>query len=108
MEFNTKYIQEPNARINRARYQDGSVALQVISEIGEPLATATVNLGAYGHKPAKGNVFIYGDYSEHVGVYVALRKAGVIGESIRTIPMGGFDAEAYECPLLIDDKLGLL
>lgn len=99
--FNTKYCREPNARVIAGRYSNGQIALQVFSDIGEPLSTATVNLEQYGETPSAGNVFIYGDYSEHVGVYKALLDAGVIGESVRTVQLA-YDATALECPLLME------
>lgn len=100
--FKSKYINESGAILQRRQYNDGTTALELRSAFGEPLTTVTVNLSAYGEKPSEGNVFIYGDYSEHVGVFEALHKAGVVGNAVRRIPIGGFDAEAYECPLLVE------
>lgn len=100
--FRTKYINERQVIIEKGQYPDGTTALQVKSPIGEPLTTATVSLAHYGEKPDAGNVFIYGDYSEHVGVFEALHKAGVIGNAVRIIEIGGHGAEAYECPLLVE------
>lgn len=97
----TKYIREDHALVVKRQYRDGQPALEILSAMGEPLTVATVNMIDYGEKPADGNVFIYGDYSEHVGVWEALFKAGVVGPVIRRIPMQ-FDAEAYECKLLLE------
>ncbi|AEK07503.1 hypothetical protein SEND513_59 [Mycobacterium phage Send513] len=98
--FGTQYVPETKAVLKWGKYADGSTALRVVSEYGEPLATATVCLRNYNLQPGKGNVFIYGDYSEHVGVFEALRKAGIVGDPVNRIPMGGFGAFAYEAPLL--------
>lgn len=102
-EFNTAYVSEANAVVRQGRYQDGSTALQVLSQYGEPLTTATVCLVDYQLKPEEGNVFIYGDYAEHVGVQKALEKAGIVSQPVRTVPYGPYDASAFECTLLRDD-----
>lgn len=101
--FHTKYCQEPKALVRRGSYQNGQIALVVFAFDGEALATATVNLEAYGESPSPGNVIVYGDYSEHVGVQKALQDAGVVGPPIRKIDYGRGDAHAFECELLAKD-----
>ncbi|QGJ90091.1 hypothetical protein HWC80_gp051 [Mycobacterium phage Indlulamithi] len=95
----TKYVREDHALLKSNVYVDGSKMIQVFSAIGEPLLTATVCLEAYGEKPDEGNVFIK-TWSENEGVFEALHKAGVIGNAVRMIPVGGHDAQVAECPLL--------
>ncbi|AXQ64419.1 hypothetical protein L3Y19_gp050 [Gordonia phage Neville] len=92
----TKYLDD-EAELVFGKYQDGSIALQLFSPEEGPLSTATVCLE--GSKPAPGNVFIK-DWSENEGTYDGLRKAGIIGESVRSHPAGF--AIALECPLLVE------
>lgn len=95
--FHTKYSHEDQATLRKAYYGDDTTALLV--EAGEPVATCTVSLVAYGEKPADGNVFIK-DYGENEGVLQALQDEGVIGPPIREVPCGY--AVAYECPLIME------
>lgn len=96
----TKYLDE-QACVLQGQYANGETALTLQSVEGEPLTVATVCLVDYGHKPEEGNVFIYGDYSEHVGIQAALEKAGIVSTPIRTITYGPYDAHAFESKLLI-------
>ena len=98
--FDSKYVQEPNASIRCGRFPDGSIALRIESSFGEPLTTATVNLAQYGEHPEEGNVFVYGDYGHHEGVWRALYDAGIVGNALRIIE-GPFNSQWYECPLLV-------
>lgn len=99
--FESKYVKCPSTFMELGRYDNGSIAIVLRdANTGEHLTVATVNLQAYGLKPDQGNVFIYGDYSEHEGVWEGLYKAGVVGEVSRRVPYGPYDAEAYECKLL--------
>lgn len=106
VKFYTKYVQEDKAVLRKGNYVDESIALMVYDQMGERLSVPTVCLVDYDEKPAEGNVFIR-DYSETEGAYQALKDAGVVGEAIREIPFGGYDAKAYECKLLINPE-GLL
>lgn len=103
IQFQSKYVEEQSVVLYQGKYGDGTTAILVQSLFGKPLCTATVSLAATGDKPAEGNVFIYGNYSQHEGVWEGLHKAGVVGDIVQRIPMGGYDAEAFECPLLRDD-----
>jgi hypothetical protein len=77
-------------------YPDADPAIYIEAEDGEALATATVNMAAYGIHPEEGNVLIK-DYAEGEGMVDALIAAGVIGKPVRE-HSGGF-AIAQECPL---------
>ena len=106
MGFKTKYINEKHpVTVVQGRYGNGETALQIVSEIGEQLAIATVNLEVYDEHPARGNVFIYGNYAVYEGLYEALHAEGVVGPIIRQVLMGGFDATAIECKLLLDNEV---
>ncbi len=70
---------------------------------GTLLCIPTVNLDAYNEKPADGNVFIR-DYSENEGIYASLLMNGIVGQAIRTVAYGPYDAKAYECPLLVENN----
>jgi hypothetical protein len=100
--FKTKYAVADQAIVESGKYSNGQTALVIKNAIGEPLMTATVNLVDYGISPDEGNILIYGDYSEHEGLFAALHKAGIVGNAVRIIPFGPFNAEAYECPLLVE------
>lgn len=84
-----------NAIVQRGAYVDGSMSLQVFSQIGEPLTTASLNLGDYGYKPAEGCIFV-GDYSQHKGIFEALIKAGVLSDTGRVVKFGPHNTSARE------------
>lgn len=81
-------------------YSDGSIAIRLRSLYGDLLLIPTVNLQHYDEKPELGHVFIK-DYGDTEGVYESLRANGIVGEKIRTVNYGGFDAKAYECELTL-------
>lgn len=69
-------------------YQDnGNTAIQLISDDGEPIARATVNLG---HKLAKDKAYIK-DYSENEGMLDALVDAGIVKQILT------YDKTGYVC-----------
>lgn len=106
MKFSSKYIPETEVKVVRGQYLDRTTMLQLFdAETGEAVTRATVCLAAYGLRPEAGNVFVYGDYSEHEGVLHGLQQAGIVGEIVRTISIGGHDAEAFEVVLLLDNEL---
>lgn len=70
----TKYINE-EAHVVLGQYANGALAIQLISEIGEPLSTATVNLP--DRVPAEGNIFIK-NYRENEGMAKALKDAQIV------------------------------
>jgi hypothetical protein len=99
--FTTVYCDEPKAVIKKGRYHDGSVALRVFDEFGEPLCTATVCMSDYDEKPRAGHVFIR-EHAENEGVLAALQSAGIVGPSLRTLDAAMVDDYAHECALLTD------
>src|SRR5574337_1169249 len=99
--FKTKYLND-TGQVQLGRYGDGSIAMRLISTFGEPLAMPTVCLADYNEKPAEGNVFIRGDYSENVGLYNCLQEVNIVGMAQREVKFGSHDAFAYECKLLIE------
>ena len=84
-----------------ARYQTtGAPAILLRdSYTGEPIATATVNLGVM---PKPGNVIIK-TWSENEGIDDALAEAGVLGERVAIHPAGMTYAIEYELsPRMVD------
>ena len=99
--FNSKYSQESQAVLKRiGEYQDGSPALEVYSQFGEPLSKVTVCMSSYGETPREGYVFIK-DYAENEGVVQALHEAGVIGSPERWLDAGYVTKGVAECKLLV-------
>lgn len=76
--------------VRRLSYKDGSIALQLYTFDGEPLATATVCLSEYGCIPPEGHAYIK-NYAENEGILEALIEAGAIeltGEILLVGPYG--------------------
>lgn len=81
----TTYIEEANCAIMVSQYKDGSLALRLLSEEGEPLCTCTVWVEGYV-PPTPFHVLIK-PWSENEGLANALAEAGIIiltGESVVT------------------------
>lgn len=70
----------------------------LIPETGECLAIPTVNLEDFGMVPKENNVFIKA-YSEGVGMYEALRDAGVVKPDAREFTFGPYNAKCFEAVL---------
>jgi hypothetical protein len=96
----TRYLDD-HAVLFKGRYADGSTALRLLSDIGEPLSTPTVCMVDYEAKPEEGNVFVK-DWAENEGMLHALQNAGIVGPTIREIPAGPYGCIAYECKLLAE------
>jgi hypothetical protein len=62
--------------LSYATYDNGRIAIRLVCQNGEPMATATVNVP--GVNVPDGHVIIK-DYSENEGMFKALVEAGVIG-----------------------------
>lgn len=108
MHVKTKYLDE-KAHVVFGRYGNGDPAIELISEIGEPLTTATVNLEEYGIHPEPGNIIIK-TAAENSGVLEALQSAGYVGEAVRSYSYGYVKDGAVECPLtaLAESKIAVL
>lgn len=95
----TQYLND-KGYLRLGKYPNGDTALQFFSRTGEPLATCTVNLEAYGHRPQPGNIIVK-DYAENKGMLRALQEEGVVGLPIRVFSFGHIPNGAYECPLAL-------
>ena len=93
MHIKSKYTNE-DVILNYGKYGNGSVDIQGLSDIGEPLFTATV---ALDELPNEGCVFLKG-WSENEGIPEALVQAGIVELTGRKIPTGY--CEAIEAKLL--------
>jgi hypothetical protein len=72
-----------------------NVCLRLVTQEGEPMATATVNPNTL---LPEGIVAIK-DYSENAGILTALEAAGVVEHTGESVPVGF--AEAQLCRLLV-------
>ncbi len=91
----TKHIDE-TVFVRKATYPNGSTALVLTAQDGEPLGHATV---ALEELPGPGNIFIK-DWNENAGILGALQQLGIVGPVIRTLPAGY--VEAHEVALLTE------
>ncbi len=93
-DIKARYVDLPQAKVDAAKYADGSVALIARGEYddGEPFnEVLTVNLTGYNMTPPAGHVFVR-DYSEHEGLPDALEKLGILRKA-GTSSIGPFDAK---------------
>ena len=90
----TKFINE-TANLIYAEYMDGSTALALHDDYGQPLMTATVALPNV--VPGSGNVFIK-NWSENEGILECLIEQNVISEPVNAFETGF--VQVYECKLL--------
>ncbi len=81
------------------QYQDGSPAIQLFTEDGSPLATATICLVDYGLTPPPGHCYIK-NYAENHGILDALLKAFVLEDTGKTVEFGPFDTVAHLVKLI--------
>ena len=91
VQMRTRFINE-SVVIQKATYPNGSTALLLKSENGEPLGYATAVLEEL---PANGHVFIK-DWNENDGVLDALQQAGIVGPVVRSVPAGFVAAQEVE------------
>lgn len=86
--FNLKYGLSGNVEF--ARYARKQVAILILSEDGDKVATSTVNLEGWDvSDPPEGFVHIK-NWSENEGMVEALEKAGVIERPFKSI-FGGWN-----------------
>lgn len=66
-------------------YHCGQTAIQLITESGEPMATATAALPKV---PVGTDEVLIKDYGENQGVLLALFEAGIVHNPVDAIPVG--------------------
>lgn len=101
MSFNTKLDQVKWCghllKVEFARYHlDDTIAIVLLDQHGEVFAKATTCYEGSGID--KENEVLIKNYSENVGILEALSKAGIISDTIRTIPLP--HVEIQVCKLL--------
>ena len=74
------------------KYSNGRQAIELITQDGEPMCMATVNVPALAL--AKDEVIIK-DYSENEGIFKVLSDAGIVKATGETVKMG-----FVECPIV--------
>lgn len=93
-----------DAYIGTGRYPNGLVGWRVFSSEGEHLGDPTVNMDAYGERPAEGNVFIKVG-REYAGYLESFQKQGIVGEEIRAVGAQYTDRYCVEVPVLRKELL---
>lgn len=83
----SRFLNEKNVIVRFDEYHDRTTAIQLFTQDGVPLMTATVNLSAYQMAPKPGHVFIK-EYAENEGITAALVANGIIGEPTDTFTIG--------------------
>lgn len=96
--FRSKYLNDYGT-VEVANYQNQVIAIRLVSPLGEPLATPTVNLEAYGERPDEGNVFIK-TWAGNEGIIDSLIEHGIVSEPLRTVKIAHGNL-ALECKLTI-------
>ena len=91
MHLKTKYIDE-EVEVIKKTYHDGSLALCLMDEIGQPLMTVSSNLDA----PLPDDHIFVKNYSENTGILAALQEAGVLGKQVAVIKNGFADFPVCE------------
>jgi hypothetical protein len=89
-------------RFNRYTGND-RLAIQLVTEAGEPLLTATVNVPCY---PLEDNEVLIKSYAENAGVLECLSEACVIAPTGITLEVG--HAIAHVCRFLRLDEMKAL
>ena len=95
IDLKTRHINE-TVVVRKATYPNGSTALVLTAQDGEPIGYATV---ALEELPGAGNIFVK-DWNENAGILGALQQLGIVGPVIRTVPAGY--VEAHEVALLTE------
>ena len=62
-------------RLELYRYQNGRLAIQLVTSAGEPVTTATINVA---NMPLRENQVVIKDYAENAGLLQALETAEVV------------------------------
>ncbi len=73
--------------VEKAQYNNGKIALQLIDEEGFPYMKATVNLPIQANKLEDDETFIK-NYAENEGILGALVEQGIVEETGTTIDTG--------------------
>lgn len=92
MTFKTKYAEYPDCEFVPARYCNGNLALQVISETEGPITTCTVNPGF----TIEDNAIAIKNYSENDGMVDTLKGMGIIGKELYRVRSGFVEIPIYE------------
>jgi hypothetical protein len=88
-----------NCKLIVSKYASGGFpAIHLVdASDGEPIATATVNLIAYGIEPAPHHCYLK-DYAENEGIVESLARAGAV-IPVQQIRFGAYNATATLCKL---------
>lgn len=94
----TKFVDE-DVDVVVQSYPSGDTRVTLYdTETGEPVSVVTVDLSAYGYRPAPGNIFVKA-YNEGEGNVLGLLDAGIITEVGESFSFGNVVDGAFECVL---------
>jgi len=94
----TKYINE-TASLDWKEYNNGGLALLLVSEIGEPLGLPSINLDV--PLPSKEHMYIK-MYSENEGYLKCLVDAGVVQDTGERVIVNEYGSECALVRVLVD------
>ena len=83
-----------NCHVQHEHYNNGRTCIQLYTEQGEPMATATVNVPCFSLAPDE---VLVKDYAENTGILECLSEAGVILPTGKTLQVG--QAVVHVCKL---------
>lgn len=87
-----------DCKIQVTKYHDGNTRLQLVSDIGMPVATATVIAPVH----LEDNQVIIKNYSENEGILEALEEANIVKSTGQTVPIGR--TVGHICNLLLSKE----
>ena len=94
-------FKEWNYRVRFNRYTNNDrLAILLVTEAGDPLLTATVNVPCY---PLGDDEVMIKSYAENAGVLECLTDAGIIAPTGKTLEVG--HAIAHVCRFLMLDEM---
>lgn len=92
--------EEFEVQLSWGRYQNGSLALQLVSPTHGPIAKASSNVESLVDEPLPEGVIAVKDYSENKGMLEFLQDNKIVGPIQTTIRAG--HAELYVCAVLVE------
>lgn len=92
MTFKTKYGEYPNCEFVTAHYNNGNLALQVVSRDEGTIAVCTVNPG----QTVTHDAIAVKNYSENEGMVKTLTDMGIIGKELYRIQSGWVEIPVHE------------
>lgn len=99
MKIKFKYGECDNCSLQFGRYKDGSYALSIFDDYGEPLINVTKHVPGY---KLQENQILVKNYSENEGILECLIEQEIIKNTGIVVPTGF--VQLHVCDLLIDPE----